>query len=133
MKPDALDWSPPRQQLRHFGWLLALALALVSIRVGGGPAALTLEALAAAAFTVGTVWPAALRGPYLALALLTAPVGWVASRLLLVAVYYALLTPLALAFRLLGRDPLRRRFDPQATTYWQPRPAAPDRRYLRQF
>jgi hypothetical protein len=133
MNRRAHDGSPPRRQLRHFGWLLALVLTLASLRLGG-PVALALEVLAAVAFAVGTVWPGAMLRPYRILALVTAPVGWVVSRLLLVVIYYALLTPLALVFRLLGRDSLRRRFEPQATTYWQPRAAALDRRrYLRQF
>jgi hypothetical protein len=126
--------GPPRRQLRHFGWLLALMIALATSRLDAGPASLAAQALAAVLFAVGTVWPGALRGPYRLLAAVTAPIGWVVSRLLLVGVYYGLLTPLALVLRLLGRDVLRCHLDPAAATYWQPRPAAPERRrYLRQF
>jgi hypothetical protein len=124
----------PRRQLRHFGWLLASMIALAASRLDAGPASLTAEALAAVLFAVGTVWPGALHRPYRLLAAVTAPVGWVVSRVLLIGVYFGLITPLALVLRLLGRDALRCRLDPEATTYWEPRPAAPDRRrYLRQF
>jgi hypothetical protein len=124
----------PRRQLRHFGWLLASMIALAASRLDAGPASLAAQALAAVLFAVGTVWPGALHGPYRLLAAVTAPAGWVVSRVLLIGVYYGLLTPLALVLRLLGRDALRCHLDPAAATYWQPRPAAPQwRRYLRQF
>lgn len=33
-------------------------------------------------------------------------------------VFYLLITPIALFFRLVGRDALRRKFEPEAQTYW---------------
>lgn len=35
--------------------------------------------------------------------------------------FYLVLTPFGCAMRLLGKDPLRRRFDPSAGSYWIPR------------
>jgi hypothetical protein len=50
------------------------------------------------------------------------------------AFYYLLLTPVGLVFRLIGRDPLRRRFDRNATTYWiARRPPETSDRYFHQF
>jgi hypothetical protein len=120
--------------LRQFGWLLALVLAVAGWRIGPSRAGLTLQATAALVFAVGSLWPAALRGIYLVLLVLTFPVGWALSRVLLAVVFYGLITPLALGFRLAGRDPLQRRADAAADTYWQPRPQPADaRRYFRQF
>jgi hypothetical protein len=49
-------------------------------------------------------------------------------------VFYGLFTPMGLLFRLIGRDPLNRRFDPTAQTYWTPHQTVTDgRRYFRQF
>ena len=48
--------------------------------------------------------------------------------------YFLVFTPIALAFRLIGRDALRRSADREAKTYWEP--YRPDRgldRYLRPF
>jgi hypothetical protein len=50
-----------------------------------------------------------------------APIGYVVSHGLLALVYYFLLTPIALVMRLLNYDPLLRRIDAQATSYWRPR------------
>lgn len=65
--------------------------------------------------------------------LATLPISWVVSHAVLAAVFYLLISPIALLMRLGGRDPLLRRFDGNATTYWLPRrpPAQPDR-YFRQ-
>jgi hypothetical protein len=54
---------------------------------------------------------------------------------MLTAVYVLIFTPAGFALRLLGRDPLRRRFPGREKTYWQPvaRHRRPDRYYTRQF
>ena len=90
--------------------------------------------LAALIFAVGTVWPQVLRGPYVLLVVVTYPLGWALGQLFLALVFFGLITPLALSFRLLRRDSLQRRFQTEATTYWQPRPRGNDlRSYVRQF
>ena len=62
----------------------------------------------------------------------TFPIGWVLSHLLLGAVFYCLFTPLGLIFRLIGRDALGLRRS-VAVSYWRPKPAANDLRgYFRQ-
>ncbi|HVZ93033.1 MAG TPA: SxtJ family membrane protein [Phycisphaerales bacterium] len=62
------------------------------------------------------------------------PIGWTVSHLVLGAAYYLVLTPIGLVLRLLGNDPMNRRFDPAATTYWIKRGPPPDSsRYFKQF
>ena len=61
------------------------------------------------------------------------PVGWSVSFLLLGLVFYAILTPTGLVMRAVGRDPMERRIDRSAPTYWVRRKPVDDpRRYLRQ-
>jgi hypothetical protein len=44
------------------------------------------------------------------------------------------ITPVGLIFRLLGKDPLTRRFDPRASTYWVKHEEPGNvERYFRQF
>ena len=65
--------------------------------------------------------------------MLAFPLSWLVSHIALAIVFYGFFTPLALVFRLSGRDPLalKRR---NTESYWQPRPQATDvRRYFRQF
>ena len=56
------------------------------------------------------------------------------THLLLAAVYFGVLTPIGLIMRLAGRDPMERRIDRAAPTYWVARrPVTDVRRYFRQF
>lgn len=51
----------------------------------------------------------------------------VVSPIMLGLIYFALMTPVALFFKLKGRDELRRKFEPAAKTYWIARtPPGPD-------
>ena len=43
--------------------------------------------------------------------------AWINTRIILGVVFYTLLTPLGLAMRLLGKDPLSRKFEPDGDTY----------------
>ena len=64
----------------------------------------------------------------------TMPIGWTLGTLLMLLFYYGLLMPIGLVFRLVGRDPLCRKLDPQAETYWiEHKPAQKKERYFQQF
>ena len=56
------------------------------------------------------------------------------SHLVLAVFYFGVFSAVSLIFRLIGRDALRRRLDPSASSYWEPKARAHDpRRYLQQF
>jgi hypothetical protein len=46
--------------------------------------------------------------------------GWVNTRVLLGLFYFLAITPVALVLKVLGKDAMRRRMDPSATTYRVP-------------
>ena len=80
------------------------------------------------------VWHAFGRAFYMGWMLAAVPIGWTISHLILGIVFFGVVTPIGLLMRLLGRDPMERRFDPNAKTYWtQRRPVAETDRYFRQF
>jgi len=62
------------------------------------------------------------------------PVGWSFSCLLFAVVYFGMITPMGWLMRAVGYDPLQRRFDRDAPSYWVERPPTPEiDRYFRQF
>jgi ABC-type uncharacterized transport system permease subunit len=62
------------------------------------------------------------------------PVGFVISHLLLGLVYFGVITPIGLLMRAVGHDPMARRFDRSAPTYWVARERVDDvKRYFQQF
>ena len=70
---------------------------------------------------VGLVSPGLLRIVYLGMIYATLPIGIVVSYVILAATYYLVLTPIGLVMRLCGYDPMHRRFDRKAESYWVPR------------
>ena len=98
------------------------------------PAAFVLWGIAALCLLLGLLIPKTVLPLYLALTAISLPISYVLSHVLFAIVYYGIITPLGLIFRLMGRDPLERRFDPQASSYWMERsPQTSVRRYFRQF
>ena len=82
----------------------------------------------------GLLKPAWIRPVYLVLTIAAWPVGWAMSFVLLGIIYYLVVTPLGLLLRLFGHDPLTRRFEGTAKSYWVERPVASGfDRYFRQF
>jgi len=59
--------------------------------------------------------------------------GWVNTRILLALGFYGIVTPMGLAMRVLGKDPMRRKFDPNTDTYRIARAPRPGSHMQRQF
>ena len=61
--------------------------------------------------------------------------GWVNTRILLVVFFFLVITPVAVVARLLGKDLISQRLEPEAETYWKPKEQGPfdPQSYLRQF
>jgi hypothetical protein len=48
--------------------------------------------------------------------------GWINTRILLGVFFFLILSPVAVVLRLLGKDPLDRRIDSSAKSYWKRKP-----------
>lgn len=135
-----IDIRPPRaSDLKWFGLLLLIAAALLGTLLYwkfAWPQAATIVwgaggALAGVYYLVPAAWQRAL---YMGWMYAAFPIGWVVSHLLLAAIFYLVLTPIGLLVRLLSHDPLQRRFEPSAPTYWIVRePSGDVERYFKQF
>jgi hypothetical protein len=72
---------------------------------------------------VGAVWPRVLKYPYIAWMTMAFALGFIMSQVILTLFFFLLVTPISLFARLVGKDFLNRKLDPQATTYWIPHEA----------
>ena len=124
----SIPWNPADRQLRQFGLLCLPMFPLLAwmftrdaadaARQGWIMWSASLGGVMAAA---ALVRPVVLRPVFVGLCLLLFPVGMVVGEVILATVFYGVFTPMALLCRLVGRDPLKRRLDPTAATYWEPR------------
>jgi hypothetical protein len=115
------NWSPSEKELKQFAVISLVgfaALGLVAWRWTGAPwLAAALGSFGALVCGVGLAWPAGVRPVYVALLAVSLPVGWVVSGVLLRFVFYGVVTPVGLFFRVFGRDALMLRRQ-GAESYW---------------
>ena len=142
-----LDLHPAPRTLRQFGLIGLFAFSMLAVLahyrialfayVPDGSALLTLYVLGILAVYCGLgaaadprfLWPL-----YALLSVAMFPVGFVTFHVAMALVYYVVFTPVAVVFKVVGRDAMKRRFDPSADTYWIPRkPPENVKRYFRQF
>lgn len=133
-----VNFHPGVKTLRQFA-----ALATLFLLVAGGwqlavhsrlTLALILAALAVVIGVVAIAAPPALRWLFVGLTLAAFPLGWLMSWIVLGGLYYLVFTPIAVWFRLTGRDALDRRYSELADSYWVEKPPVREmRRYFRQY
>lgn len=133
-----INRDPGPRQLAVFGALLPVTFALLGLIAGhrlGFTGARNGLWVAGAVLTAAYVAAPRLRRPlYVGMSLAGYPIGWLVSHVILLAVFLFIVTPVALLLRVLGHDPMQRRFDRSAQSYWVPhRPADHPRRYYQQF
>lgn len=130
--------NPSRRELSWFGLLVLLFFGLVGglvlWRSGSMTAAVTIWSigglLALLYYAVRPLRLAMFRGWMVAVY----PIGFVISHLVLAGIFFLVITPIGLVMRLVGRDPMTRKFDRTADSYWTRRnPESGSERYFRQF
>jgi hypothetical protein len=137
MQWSDIPYNPPRSTLRGFA---AVCVVMGGAGFGwawlghvGGAWLSSGAAVAIAVGLMGLVRPPAVRLVFVGLAVISFPIGWLITRLLLAVNFYCVLTPLGLLLRLFGRDSVGGRFDSSHESYWTAKPApAGIRSYFRQ-
>jgi hypothetical protein len=128
----SLKLRPSKRQLQQFGWIAAAAFPALSFLLGRGH--LPFFALGASSFAFSLLWPRGNRPLFVAMSLVSYPIGFVVSHAALAVLFFGILTPVGVLFRLLGRDPLARRFEPGKPSYWVELPKIASKKdYFRQF
>jgi hypothetical protein len=130
--------DPTPADLRTFGRLLPIFVALVGavavLRTGSTTTATVIWVVGGGLSLLYAGVAAARRPVFLAWTRATYPIGWAVSRLVMAVVFFLVVTPVGVLVRRFGRDPLERRFDGGATSYWVEREGeAEPSRYFRQF
>ncbi len=148
-----INFHPTRREIRQFACLL-LPLFLTAVTVWlawrrnleVAPASFAerfewttwswvLLGLAGVSLVLGWVRPSWMRYVMVGWMCAAFPIGWVVSHLVLMLVFYLVITPLGLVMRMCGKASLPLKLDPEAKSYWEARDLndAKPERYLQQF
>jgi hypothetical protein len=130
--------NPSTRTLRQFAVAWLLVLVIVGghrYYVRGQHTAGTLYLSMGIVFGLGGLFrPSVVRWLFVGCSVAAYPIGWVLSQVLLLALFYGLITPLALLLRLKGRDPLGRKKGGNQASFWSPKPSPKDfRSYFRPY
>jgi hypothetical protein len=118
----SMDESTPHE-LRNFGLILG---ALFGAFFGVLPALLRGRihrwpwAVAAALWLAALLYPLALKYLYAGWTRLGLALGWINTRIVLTLLFALSIVPTGLVMRMLGRDPMERRFEPERESYRRP-------------
>jgi hypothetical protein len=141
----SINWNPESKLLRQFGGIFAFASPLIAWLVVGRPIVagwtgwaagwvIGAAVVGAAVGLIGLLRPGLIKPIFLGLSLLTWPIGVVIGELTLALIFFAVITPVALYFRLIGRDALNRSIEKNRSSYWEKKSQPTDpARYFRQF
>lgn len=139
MKWSEKHTNPDLKTLQQFGGLSFAFLsygAYVQGFVKHQPnLAILLAGLAVVMGVLALVKPTFIKPIFVGAMVVTFPIGFVISKVLLGLIYYGLITPIALVFRIIGRDELYLKDKrATATTYWLPKVISTDsQRYFRMY
>ena len=128
-----IDFDPSPRVVSQFAWVAVAGLGLLAylgLRWTVGFSwdhpvflgAIALGVLQLVLFLIGV--RVVSRILFVTLSIVFVPIGFIISHVLIAVIYYVVLTPIALVFRLTGRDVLGRRPDPAKTSYWHQRDGA---------
>ena len=135
----SLNLKPSQKQLKDFGFIsliMLFVIGLVLLGLGKIPAIgfMVFCLVGVLLYLLSRISVALIKPIYLGLIVLTFPIGWVVSHLMMALFYYGIISPIALLFRLINRDPLCRKYEPNTDTYWiQCKKKRPAKDYFRQF
>jgi len=142
-----LNLRPDARTLRQFGWIALGGFGLLALVAANGwlvfsalgddwraPLAWTFAALAGVSALFSLVFPQANLPLYVGLMIVAFPIGFVLSYVIMATLFYVVIAPIGFALRLVGQDPLDRRFLPNARSYWlDARPKRSRESYFKQF
>ena len=127
-----INWTPSDRILRQFGIIALAAFGVLAVSAwsgrltfsaGLGSSRLTATAIFASlaifSLLAALIVPRANLPLYLGMTVVSYPVGLVMSYVIMAVLFYAVFAPIAALMRILRRDPLHRKANRSALSYWK--------------
>jgi Saxitoxin biosynthesis operon protein SxtJ len=105
---------------RSFGIVFAVVFSLIALfpLINGAGIRVWALIIAVAFFGLAFIAPGLLKPLNLLWARFGALLHKIVTPIILGMIFFAVVTPMAIVFKILGKDPLRLRFEPNSTSYW---------------
>ena len=113
-----------KKEFRKFGITIGVFLILVGLVLflRRSDYAMTVGIIGTAFCAIGLILPVLLRPFYIIWMSLASVLGFIMTRVILSLVFYLIFTPVGLVLRLLRKDLLNRKIEPDKQSYWELRP-----------
>jgi hypothetical protein len=142
-----LNLDPDERTLRQFGLIAVVGFGLLALAAWyellifhaglgqlRGSVTLVLAGVGLVSAIFSWVAPRANRPLFVGLSVVSYPIGWIVSNVVLTLLFFGLFVPIGLALRGTGRDPLERERDATKRSYWvDARPTRSSDSYFKQF
>jgi multisubunit Na+/H+ antiporter MnhG subunit len=131
-----MEHAATRKELRQFGLLVGAVFTVIGLWplvFRGEPLRLWALGLGGLLIACGGMLPHVLRPIHTGWMWVGHIMGWINTRILLGIVFYVLVTPIGLVFRLMGKDTMRQGFAESSTTYRVIRSPRPPSHMKHQF
>ncbi|HEX9622333.1 MAG TPA: SxtJ family membrane protein [Polyangiaceae bacterium] len=143
----SINFNPDDKTLRQFGYIALLGFGLLAVLawmewaifafgLGSAREPLTYAFLGLALLSLlfALVYPRGNRAFYVGLSVITYPIGFVLSYVIMGSLFFVVFGLPAIVIRAVGRDSMNRGYDPKAKSYWTERKGRrPTSSYFRQF
>jgi len=131
-----MEQAATRKELRQFGLFVGAVFTVIGLWplvFRGEPVRLWAVGIGGLLIAFGGILPQALRPVHKGWMWIGHILGWINTRILLGIVFYALVTPIGLVRRLMGKDTMRQAFAESSTTYRVVRSPRPHSHMKNQF
>jgi hypothetical protein len=113
-----------KKQLRTFGiglTVLLMIIGLIQFLKGNTPIYQYFVGASLVMLITTLLIPTAIRPIYSGAMFISHVLGWINTRLILGLLFFLVFTPISWIFKIMGKDPLERKFDKKAPSYWKTR------------
>ena len=126
-----MNWKPSNKTVHQFGWTVFIGFGVIGGLVfskGHHPLAFEMWAAATAVLVLSLLAPVLARPIYWIWMGLGMAIGFVMSKIVLMVIFFVVLTPVAFVFRWMKRDPLKIKKS-DGPSYWEKHPEISDAKY----
>jgi Saxitoxin biosynthesis operon protein SxtJ len=123
LKEEIKNIKEDKTTLRKFGLTVGTVLLLVGILlyITGKSSSVIFGGAGALLILIGLILPGILKPLNKFWMILAILLGWVMSRVILIILFYLIITPIGFLLKIVGKDPLKLKMGKTSSSYWEQR------------